>query len=73
MRSDERSHVKGAILRRRTHFPYLQCSCHFHMTLFSANSTSCCKMFNPSEEKGTMHLIYTSFQRPNYPLVGAAH
>ena len=73
MRSGELSYVKDATLCRRTYFPYLQCSCHFHMTLFSANSTSCFKMFNPSEEKGHMHLIYISCQRPDYPLVGAAH
>jgi hypothetical protein len=30
-------------------------------------------MFNPSEEKRHMHLIYSSSQRSNYPLVGAAH
>lgn len=73
MRRGRRSYFKGATLRRRTYFLYLQCSCHFRMRLFSANSTSCCKMLNPSEEKGHMHLIYSSCQRSNYPLVGAAH
>jgi hypothetical protein len=73
MRRRELSYLKGATLRRRTYSLYSQCGCHFHMRLFSANSTSCCKMFNPSEEKRHMHLIYSSSQRPNYPLVGAAH
>ena len=73
MRRGRRSYFKGATLRRRTYFLYLQCNCHFRMRLFSANSTSCCKMLNPSEEKGHMHLIYSSYQRSNYPLVGAAH
>lgn len=73
MRRGRRSHFKAATLRRRTYFLYLQCSYRFRMRLFSANSTSCCKMLNPSEEKGHMHLIYSSCQRSNYPLVGAAH
>jgi hypothetical protein len=30
-------------------------------------------MSNPSEEKGHMHLIYSSCQRSNYPLAGAVH
>lgn len=68
-----RSYFKGATLRRRTYFLCLQCSCHFRMRLFSANSTSCCKMLNPSEEKAHMHLIYSSCQRSNSRLVGAAH
>ena len=73
MRRGELSYLKAATLRRRTYFLYLQCSCHFRMRLFSADSASCCKMLNPSEEKGHMRLIYSTCQRSNYPLVGAAH
>ncbi len=73
MRRGELSYLKGATLHTGTYFQYLQCSCHFHMRLFSANSTSCCKMFNPSEEKRHMRPIYSSCQRSNYPLVGATH
>jgi len=73
MRRGELSYLKGATLGRRTYFQYLQGSSHFHMRLISTNSNSCCKMFNPSEEKGHMHLIYISCQRRNYPLAGAAH
>jgi hypothetical protein len=58
MRRGELSYLKDATLRRRTYFLYLQCSSHFHMRLFSANSTSCCKIFNPNEEKGHINLIY---------------
>jgi hypothetical protein len=73
MRSGERSYLNSATLGRRTNFPYLQCSCHFRMRLFSANSTSCCKLLNPSEKKGHMDLICSSCQESNYPFVGAAH
>jgi hypothetical protein len=73
MRRGELSYLKGATLRTGNYFQYLQCSCHFHMRLFSANSTNCYKMFNPSEEKRHMHLICSSCQRSNYPSVGAAH
>ena len=73
MRRGERSYLKGAILLKRTYFPYLQCSTHFRMRLCSDNSTSCCKIFNPNEGKGRMHLINSSCKWSNYPLVGAAH
>ena len=68
MRRGELSYLKGATLRTGTCFQYLQCSCHFHRRFFSANSTSRCKIFNPSEEKKHMHLIYSSCQRSNYPM-----
>jgi hypothetical protein len=73
MRRSKRSYLKGATLRRCTYFLYLQCSSHFRMRLFSANSTSCCKIFNPNEGKVRMYLIYSSCKKSNCPLVGAAH
>ena len=73
MRRGRRSYFKGATLRRRTYFIYLHCICHGRLRLNCANSTSCCKMVNPSEEKGHMRPIYSSCKRSNFPLVGAAH
>lgn len=53
MRRRELSYVKGATLRRGTYFLYLQCSCHFHMRLFSANSTAVTRCSIQVKKKGT--------------------